>query len=46
MIRQPAFEMGEIATKRLLQLIENKRPVTEFETMILKTELFIRGSTK
>jgi LacI family transcriptional regulator len=45
-IRQPAFEMGEIATSLLLQLIESKRPVTDFETRVLTTELLIRGSTK
>ena len=45
-IRQPAFEMGEVATNLLLQLIESKRPVTDFETKILLTELLIRGSTK
>lgn len=45
-IRQPAFEMGEIATNLLLQLIESKRPVTEFDTKMLSTELIIRNSTK
>lgn len=45
-IRQPAFEMGEIAMDLLLQLIESKRPVTEFETRILATELIVRGSTR
>lgn len=45
-IRQPAFEMGEVATNLILQLIESKRPVTDFETQILSTELLIRGSTK
>ena len=45
-IKQPAFEMGEVATNLLLQLIESKRPVTEFETKVLSTELLIRGSTK
>lgn len=45
-IRQPAFEMGEITTNRLLQLIESKRPVTDFETTILSTELLLRGSTR
>jgi LacI family transcriptional regulator len=44
-IRQPAFEMGEIAIKLLLQLIESKRPVTDFETRVLTTELTVRGST-
>lgn len=45
-IKQPAFEMGEVATNLLLQLIESKRPVTDFETKVLTTELLIRGSTK
>jgi LacI family transcriptional regulator len=45
-VRQPAFEMGEVATKLLLQIIESKRPVTDFETKVLSTELLIRGSTK
>lgn len=44
-IRQPAFEMGERATQLLLQLIESKRPVTDFETQVLETELFVRGSS-
>lgn len=45
-IKQPAFEMGEVSMGLLLQLIESKRPVTEFETKVLSTELLIRGSTK
>lgn len=45
-IKQPAFEMGEIATTLLLKSIESKRPVTEFETKTLTTELLIRESTK
>lgn len=45
-IRQPAFEMGEISMNLLLQLIESKRPVTDFETKVLSTELLIRGSTR
>ena len=44
-IKQPAFEMGEIATSLLLQLIESKRPVKEFETKKLATELIVRGSS-
>lgn len=44
-IRQPAFEMGERSTSLLLQLIESKRPVTDFETKVLFTELQIRNST-
>lgn len=45
-IKQPAFEMGEVATKLLLELIESKRPVTDFETKVLPAELLIRGSVK
>lgn len=44
-IKQPAFEMGELATTLLLQLIESKRPVTNFETKTLATELIVRGSS-
>jgi DNA-binding LacI/PurR family transcriptional regulator len=45
-IKQPAFEMGEVSMNLLLQLIESKRPVADFETRVLSTELLIRGSTK
>ena len=38
-IKQPAFEMGEIATDLLIQLIESKRPVTDFETKKLAPQL-------
>jgi len=44
-IKQPAFEMGQIATTLLLQLIESKRPITEFETRNLAPQLIIRDST-
>ena len=44
-IKQPAIEMGKIATTLLLQLIESKRPVTDFETRVLAPELIIREST-
>lgn len=43
---QPAFEMGELATEMLIQLIESKRPVTQFEKKILDTELIVRESSK
>jgi len=44
-IRQPAFKMGEIATSLLLQLIESKRPIKEFSTEVLETELIVRDSS-
>ena len=42
---QPALEMGQQATELLIQLIEAKRPVTEFKKRILDTELKIRDSS-
>ena len=44
-IKQPAFKMGEVSATLLLQLIESKRPVTEFETTVLSTEISIKKST-
>lgn len=41
-IRQPAYEMGQLATEMLLELIEAKYPVEEFEKKVLETELFVR----
>jgi LacI family transcriptional regulator len=43
-VRQPAFEMGQVATELLLQLIESKRPVKEFERKILATSLIVQQS--
>ena len=44
-IRQPAFEMGQVAMEMLIQLIESKHPVTKFETRVLNTELTVRSSS-
>ncbi len=44
-VRQPAFEIGQVATELLISMIESKRPVTEFETRALQTELIVREST-
>jgi LacI family transcriptional regulator len=46
LIKQPAFEMGQVATEFLLKLIESKKPVTEFEKRILIPELQIRQSSE
>ena len=45
-VRQPAFEIGQNAIELLIQLIESKRPVIDFEKKILETELIIRESSK
>lgn len=44
-IRQPALEMGKAATELLLQLIESKRPVTQFENRVLTPELILGHSS-
>ena len=45
-IKQPAFDIGQTAIEFLIQIIESKRPVTEFQNKILDTELIIRESSK
>lgn len=45
-IKQPAAEIGQAAIEFLIQLIESKRPVTEFQSKVLDTELIIRESSK
>ncbi|MDP4284576.1 MAG: LacI family DNA-binding transcriptional regulator [Bacteroidota bacterium] len=44
-VQQPAFEIGQTATEMLIQMIESKRSITEFETKILDTKLIIRKSS-
>jgi LacI family transcriptional regulator len=44
-VQQPAFEIGQTAIELLIQMIESKRPVTEFETRMLDTTLIIRESS-
>ncbi len=45
-VMQPAFEMGKTATEMLISIIESKRPVTNFEKIILDTELIVRRSSR
>ena len=44
-IKQPAFEMGQIATELLIELIESRRPVTDYRNKVLKAELLVRESS-
>lgn len=44
-VRQPAFQIGQNAIEMLIQIIESKRPVMEFETKILETQLILRESS-
>jgi LacI family transcriptional regulator len=43
---QPGFDIGKAAMEMLINLIESKHPVTEFETKILPTQLSVRDSSK
>jgi LacI family transcriptional regulator len=44
-VRQPAFDIGQTAIELLIQMIESKRPIVDFQTKILDTELIIRESS-
>jgi LacI family transcriptional regulator len=44
-IRQPAFEIGQSAIELLIQIIESKRPVTDFQHKVMETELIVRESS-
>lgn len=44
-VQQPAFEIGQVATEKLIQIIESKRPITTFETRVLDTTLIVRESS-
>jgi len=42
-VRQPAFEMGQKATELLIQQIESKYPIEDFETIVFPTALIEHG---
>lgn len=44
-VLQPAFEMGQLATEFLIDLIEHPKTVVHFETKRLDTHLVIRASS-
>lgn len=44
-VRQPAFQIGQIATEILIRTIESKYPVVEFVSEKFKTELIARASS-
>lgn len=44
-IRQPAYEIGQVAIELLIKQIEDKRPTTEFEKIILPPQMIIRESS-
>jgi LacI family transcriptional regulator len=45
-VRQPAFQIGQMATEMLIKTIESKWPVEEFTTEQLETELIVRASSQ
>jgi len=44
-IRQPAFEMGKLATQILINTIESKRPIEEYTTHLFEAQLISRSSS-
>lgn len=44
-IRQPAFQMGQMATELLIKTIEAKHPIEAYATKVLETELICRDSS-
>lgn len=44
-LRQPAYEMGRSAADLLIKMIESKKPVKEFETVVLSSKLINRDSS-
>jgi LacI family transcriptional regulator len=44
-LRQPAYEMGRNAAELLIKMIESKKPTTDFETVVLSSELINRDSS-
>ena len=45
-VRQPAYEMGRIAAELLIKQIESKRPIKDFEDVVIATELHQRASSE
>lgn len=45
-VKQPAFEMGQIAMQKLLELIKRKNFIPDYETIVLNTELEFYESTE
>ncbi|MDN5286525.1 MAG: Transcriptional regulator, LacI family [Mucilaginibacter sp.] len=45
-VYQPGVEMGKKAAEMLISLMEDKQPTTEFETVVLPTQIFIRRSSQ
>lgn len=44
-ICQPGFEMGQLAARKVLELILTRKPIYDFETLVLPTQIITRHST-
>jgi LacI family transcriptional regulator len=42
-VKQPAFEMGQLSMQLLLQILDSKYPITEFDTKVLDSEIYYRN---
>jgi LacI family transcriptional regulator len=45
-VRQPGYEMGFLAAKKIIHRIQNSKAIIPFEEIILATELIIRNSSR
>lgn len=45
-VRQPAFQIGQMATEMLIKTIESKWPIEEFTTEKVDAELIVRSSSQ
>lgn len=45
-IFQPAFDMGRKSMEMLIEILESRTAIVEFETVVFPAQLFIRNSTR
>lgn len=45
-VKQPGFLMGQKAAELIIKQINNKKPITKYQTFVMPTELIIRESSQ
>jgi len=45
-VHQPASDIGQLAAKKLIELVEHKHNEVEYETFVLPTQINVRNSTR
>ena len=45
-VHQPASDIGQLAAKKLIELVEHKHNEVEYETFMLPTQINVRNSTR